>query len=260
MAEQPHPARDRKSLREIAHEWDEAAADRVEQIASGDDLSYHSVLVPAVDRLRRRLSHRKVLDAGCGTGYLTHHLALSSQETIGVDISGVSIDLARTRYARSNVVFVHDSVEGFSRSGEGAFTLVVANMVLMTAPNLWAFVRGVARLMRPGGSFIFTIPHPWFWPSYWRYDAEPWFSYSERIPVEAPFKISLLDTDHLTTHFHRPLSAYVEALRDAGLVIVDLDEPLPSKAAQAKYPEKWTFPRFLIARAVKRALRPGDGE
>ena len=39
-------------------------------------------------------------------------------------------------------------------------------MTLMNVPRLIGFVRVVAHLLRPSSAFVFTITHPWFWPTY----------------------------------------------------------------------------------------------
>ena len=46
-----------------------------------------------------------VLDAGCGVGYGTAHLAEEARHVLGVDRSEEAIDYARGRYARANVEF-----------------------------------------------------------------------------------------------------------------------------------------------------------
>jgi predicted TPR repeat methyltransferase len=239
-------------LADIKREWDDAAIFRAEQIDTRKDLSFHLVLLPAIDRLRQSCNHHVVLDAGCGTGYLTQHVAASAGSVIGLDVSGVSVAIARERHSAPNITYVEAGIESFAAgSRDGEFTLVTANMVLMTAPDLGGFIQAVARLLAPGGCFVFTITHPWFWPEYWKYSREPWFRYDQEIAVEAPFRISLEQTETTTTHFHRPLDMYANALGNAGFSVLDLDEPTPSKQEQTRYPDDWSFPRFLAVRAAK---------
>jgi hypothetical protein len=124
--------------------------------------------------------------------------------------------------------------------------------VLMTTSRLSVTTRALSALLKPGGHLVFSITHPWFWPTYWGYDRAPWFSYDRETPIEAPFRISLAQRGMPpTTHIHRSLQAYTTALCEARLVIEKILEPFPGPAARRKYPHPWTTPRFLVARCRK---------
>ena len=55
----------------------------------------------------------------------------------------------------------------------------------------------------------------------------------------------------MTTHVHRPMSAYLAALRRAGFAVDEMREPLPDRANAARFPEPWRYPRFLALRCVR---------
>jgi hypothetical protein len=55
----------------------------------------------------------------------------------------------------------------------------------------------------------------------------------------------------ITTHIHRPLEMYVKATERAGFKVVELREPMPSPIIEARYPEAWKFPRFLLVSCIK---------
>lgn len=124
-------------------------------------------------------------------------------------------------HALSNVIFVNGAIEELTPNAEaGVFTLAVANMSLMAMLHLDAALAALSRLLRPNGHLAFTITHPCFWPQYWNYSKE-WFRYGEENVIEAPFHISLDQSDRwTTTHIHRPLEQYVSALEKAGFGIV----------------------------------------
>jgi SAM-dependent methyltransferase len=192
-------------LRDLTREWDAVADLREEQIVSRTDLSFHLVLVPELERLARDANWSRVLDAGCGTGVLTSRLARRAKEVVGVDMSRASIEIANARHAASNITYVRSTLERYVAGlDHPTFTLAVCNMTLMTVPKLTMFAAAIARSLRPGGTFLFTVTHPWFWPAYWGYDKAPWFDYNRELAIEAPFRISLQDSPLMTTHFHRP--------------------------------------------------------
>lgn len=240
----------RKRLSEIRDEWDRAAPKRAAQIDGKQDLSFHRILLPSIDRLAAHCNWEAVLDAGCGTGFLAQRLAERASEVLAVDVSKKSIVIARTTHAAPNLRYEATSIERLAARVPPRFTLVVANMTLMTVPNLRSFVGGVARLLRPGGHLIFTITHPWFWPLYWRYAEEEWFDYTRELAIEAPLQISLEKQGPITTHYHRPIEMYVAEFSRAKLLVDVLEEPFPEPRDAASYPEAWSFPRFLAGRCL----------
>lgn len=244
-----------KSLVDLAGEWDKIAPTRRQQIAGGKDLSFKYVLLPAIRELLAGRDLQRVVDLGCGIGELTRELAGVSGQVVGVDASPRSIAIAPETGAAANLSFHTCDVTDFAgRWTNLPFTAAVANMSLMACLDLDAFVQAAADLLAPQGCFIATITHPWFWPYYWGYAAADWFSYNREIVLEAPFRISAEVTDCVTTHVHRPLSAYLDAMAKAGFVVDRILEPYPAESVQAKYPERWEFPRFLAFRGIKTAV------
>jgi SAM-dependent methyltransferase len=252
----PHPV-DQKTDADLRREWDAIAEDRLRQIQDHLDLSYHAVLVPTVIRLVGDLHGADVLDAGCGSGSLTKRLAADARRVVAVDLSERQVSLATSHNGGSNITYIASSLQDFARANlSSKFTLLVANMTLMDVLDLTGFLAAASRLLRVGGLMVFTITHPWFWPLYWDYFSEPWFRYDREVIIEAPFRISL-DGQSLgsTTHVHRPLGHYQRALRDAGLQLDTLTEPMPSRTVEAQYPRPWAFPRYLAAACTRVEIR-----
>jgi SAM-dependent methyltransferase len=245
----------KKSLRALAAEWDAIAEARLDQIASGSDLSMTQVLLPSLKQLIPRTKGLDVIDVGCGTGYVTQELAKLARSIVGVDMSRRSIEVARSHYGRrSNIEFVAATVQNYAaRAGGRKFSLAVANMTFMATVNLRSLLAAVRQLLAADGTLVFTITHPWFWADYWHYSSAPWFHYSEELAIEAPFKISLAETLPRTTHVHRPLAMYVAELAAAGFAIDAILEPMPSTRLARAYPFAWKYPRFLAMRCLVRS-------
>jgi SAM-dependent methyltransferase len=230
----------------IAAEWDALAPIRLRQITSGADISYRHVLVPSILRLALNEAPATALDAGCGIGYLTDELAKHIGKVIGVDPSIESIAIARA-YHSDRAVYYTETLESYSKQHAHSADLVVANMVLMDVLDLDGFIEAVRRVMRPEGALVFSTTHPCFWPSYYGYADEPWYRYDQEVIVESPFRITTQpECPLLSTHVHRPLSAYVQALRRSLFSIEVLSEPMPSADIEARYPAPWRYPRYLV--------------
>lgn len=242
----------------LAKEWDKLADDRDAMISEGRDLSYHHILLPALHGLSASTLEKakRALDVGCGTGKLAAELAERHPhcDVVAIDPSSRSIEIARSkRDAFEDVTFHCASIEEYSATlKEPSFDLVMANMLFQNVASMPDALKGCVEVMKPGGALVFAVAHPCFWPRYWNYEKEPWFRYDREIWVEAPFRTSLSPHETLTTtHTHRPLSAYLTAFSQAGLVLDELVEPYPDEGIEGEYPIAWEFPRFLLGRCRK---------
>ncbi|WP_405646217.1 class I SAM-dependent methyltransferase [Streptomyces sp. NBC_00019] len=242
----------------LAEEWDKLAADRDALISEGRDLSYHHILLPALHGLSASTLEKagRILDVGCGTGKLAAELAerYPRCEVVAIDPSPRSIDIACSKGdSFEDVTFHCASIEDYSASMESpSFDLVIANMLFQNVASMPDALKGCVEVMKPGGTLVFAVAHPCFWPRYWKYENEPWFRYDQEIWIEAPFRTSLSPHETLTTtHTHRPLSSYLTTFSQAGLCLEELVEPYPDEGIEGEYPIAWEFPRFLLGRYRK---------
>ena len=104
------------------------------------------------------VKNMKVLDLGCGTGYLSALLADSvglEGEVVAVDPDKARLTLAKKQYSRPNLVFTEASGTTFP---EGQYDLVFANYVLHWVDNKVALLNRVYENLKPGGRFAFIVP------------------------------------------------------------------------------------------------------
>ena len=201
---------DREAWDPKAEEWEGRIGD------DGDDnRRYQSD--PVLWRLAGEVRGLRVLDHGCGTGYLTLKLAARGAKVIGIDVSPKMIEVARRRASAKGVKldFRVDTSATLASIPSGTIDLVVSNYVLMDGEDLDGSVRSLARVLAPGGRAVLIFSHPCF-------EAGLPGEYFDELTYEeawGPFKTKFV------VH-HRPLSRYVSAFLAAGLGIEALEEPV----------------------------------
>ena len=242
------------TLKKIANEWDRNAILRCRQLHSGTDISHDRVLVPTILRLAGNLQRRYVLDVGCGCGCLSSAASARGGRVLAIDISAKMIAEAEKEFgSTANLQFKTLSVENLARSHKCRFDMCLANMSIITMPDLDRALSSISTVLRPAGRLVFSIAHPCFWNLYRKDEPLGTFDYWSCHPVSAPFRISL-DQRPLpsrTTYLHRPITEYVRSLRDAGFGIESIVEPRAPRAAPSDYRKKFTLPRFMVLSVLK---------
>lgn len=180
---------------------------------------------PLLEDVLGDVAGQRVLSLACGQGHDARLLARLGAVVTGVDISERMLEEARRQEEAEphGISYVHGNAHDLSALVDGAFDGVVCHMALMDIPDLAGTIRSVARVLRAGGWFVFTIVHPCFRGHVEIIDdylAD--HRYAKRVLVE-----------WLPAHaYHRPLAAYVNELAAAGfrpVRMIETDVNVPSE-------------------------------
>jgi SAM-dependent methyltransferase len=207
--------------------WNRVADDWCKQV--GDDGDRNRILNsdPVLWDFAGDISGLAVLDAGCGTGYLTRKLSERGACVIGVDFSEKMIEIARAKAPQLD--FRVDSCSALSSVQDGSVDLVISDYVLMDTPDLDETVHAFYRVLNGTGIAIIVFSHPCF-PADFASDTPDGKGVQCRweFPYFSQRKIVAPPWGHFTSDFiwyHRPLSDYWKAFRTAGFDVLEIEEP-----------------------------------
>jgi SAM-dependent methyltransferase len=230
--------------------WEQAAPDWITWARTPGHDSYWKfhrealfALLPAAGEL--------TLDIGCGEGRVARDLAGLGHRVIGFDGSFAMARAAAAHPGSDSPVVQADAALLPVR--DGVADLAVAFMSLQDVTDFQAAIDEIARVLMPGGVLVMAIVHPINSVGHFDGDGDdpaPSFvitdAYYEPNPIE-----DRCERRGLTMTFHsehRPLSAYTEALYNAGFLIERMLEPTDNEPGN-----KWQrIPMFLHIRAIKR--------
>ncbi|MEU6265166.1 class I SAM-dependent methyltransferase [Saccharopolyspora shandongensis] len=169
---------------------------------------------------------KRVLEVGCGAASCSRWLADQGAHPVGLDISAGMLRHAVAGGERSGtaVPLVQASADCLPFA-DGSFDLACSAFGgVPFVADVGAVFREVARVLRPGGRWVFAVTHPmrWIFPD----DPGPTgltatHSYFDRTPY-----LEVDDAGRATyVEHHRTLGDFVRELAGAGLHLVDLIEP-----------------------------------
>ncbi|MGH2416733.1 MAG: class I SAM-dependent methyltransferase [Candidatus Limnocylindria bacterium] len=230
--------------------------------------AYHRQLaIPAMLDLLQPQPGEHILDVGGGQGVLAPYLVEAGARVTVVDASPKLIAAAKRRHARlrDTRFLVGDARRLSAVSGlePGACDAAVFLLSIQDMDSLDDVVRGVDRALADRSRVVLLMTHPAFRQprhSGWGYDEGRKLTY-RRIDgylgqMAVPMKS--LGGGLPTRSFHRPISAYVNALAEAGfhtdamLEIPDLPpDRRPGRAARGDARANEEIPIFLGLRAIR---------
>ncbi|GEM_PF-313619 len=232
--------------------------------------SYNNLIErPCVLDLLGDVRGRRVLDLCCGEGFYSRACAERGAEVTGIDVSEKQIELARLRTSAESlsIEFVVGNVgEVLASLDSGTFEGCVCGMGLDCVVDLDAVFREVARVLVPGGWFIFSNIHPVMNFGVWhRCDdgrlGRVVFDYFVKRAVRVPW-VTLRrkwGVEFAPPYITHTLEDKTEALYRAGFLVERLREPRPDPEAAERsrkdYEQLVTGPHFVVVRAIKRKSR-----
>jgi len=235
--------------------WETHAGWWQEGFTDGADPEYEEQILPLV--AEHLSGARRVLDVGTGEGQLARLLSGQGSAVVAVDPTWAQVAEAQDRAGGPTFAQCGAADLPFV---DGSFDAVIACLVFEHIADVDQAIREVARVLEPGGRFLFLLNHPLL-----QTPNSGWIDDQFLDPPEQYWRIGdyLIEDETIEEvqkgvfipFIHRPLSRYVNALADNGLLIQRMLEPAPPPGFLARataYQAASTIPRLLGLLTIRR--------
>jgi SAM-dependent methyltransferase len=193
----------------------------------------------------------RLLEVACGQGRVARELARRGATLTGLDISAALLAQARGYEAAEplGIRYLHADVTAPGALQGQVFDGVVCNYGLTDIDDLDGLLANVARWLRPGGAFVFSLLHPCF-PG-WDSDAPSSWPPGQGYYREGWWLASNTGYRGRVGSSHRMISTYLNSLTGHGLALDRAVEPPPSADMERRRPPGAApVPFYFVARAV----------
>ncbi|MBP1988253.1 class I SAM-dependent methyltransferase [Halolamina salifodinae] len=198
----------------------------------GDSHYQRHYVWPAAASMLPEVDGLDVLDAGCGVGSYTEWFHDNGAAVVAVDASEDALASARERCPEDVTFYQQNLTEPFEFADSDSFDLVFSNLVLDHIEDWCPVFETFARVLRPGGTVVFTTIHPFRRYLNHRDDLANYYE-TEGYVVEWG------STDVEIESYYRPIGEVVNAVADAGFRIDEFREARPQESYEDHQPERY---------------------
>ena len=263
-ARKHRPSSSRGAQPRLPTDWDSVSRWYDDLVGDSGNEYHRQVVLPGALRLLSLRPGQRAIDIACGQGVLCRRLHEAGIRVVGVDASEQLIDAARKRSDGSISYYVGDA-RNLSFLTDGTFDAAACVLAIQNIHPIAPVFAGVHRLLRPRGQLVIVMMHPAFrgaGETSWGWDDKNHAQYRRVDRYLTPRKTPIVthpgsDPHHYTWSFHKPIEAYVGALRKGGM-LVDAIEEWPSHKTSTSGPRavaenlsRKEIPMFMAIRAVK---------
>jgi ubiquinone/menaquinone biosynthesis C-methylase UbiE len=215
---------------------------------------WNDAVLTAVLRLLPDFCGGSVLDLATGTGHAARALAARGARVTGIDLNETMLEIARRHEQEQplGITYLGGDARSPDAFADDRFDGVMASLCLGDIDDLGAVLGASRRVLRRGGWFAWSIPHPCFTPP------------SAVVTQTEDGRPAKLVTGYFDEGFrradrpsavrrvgahHRTLTTYLNAIAGSGLVLDRFAEPRVE--ADERRPTYAELPAFIVGVATK---------
>lgn len=199
----------------LVRSWSRNAKAWTRTVREGGIESRRLVTDAAIVRTVLERRPERVLDLGCGEGWLGRALAEHGIGVVGTDVSPELVDAARRAGGGEFHAVSYDALAADPSLARGEYDAVVCNFSLLDEDPV-PLLDSLRHVLRTGGALVIQTVHPWTvagegpYEDGWR--TESFVGFGEGFAAPMPW-------------YFRTLASWTAVLASAGYALADLREP-----------------------------------
>jgi len=229
-------------------EWQKNAEFWIKIIRKGLDPYRLKVTNKAILELLKGDKQLRILDAGCGEGYLARTLAKLGHKVWAIDFCPGLIKAAE-RLEKKELLGVKYFLEDFRKTHflNSSFDVVFSHQTINEVGNPKKALREFYRILKKRGRVILLFLHPCF-------EVDPKF-YFHNLKIKKPYYlVSGIKSPSSYFYLHLPLSKWIKLLNETEFLIKSIAEPRPPLTLIQRdrwWKENFKKPLFILIEAIK---------
>ncbi|MDV5167405.1 class I SAM-dependent methyltransferase [Photobacterium rosenbergii] len=231
----------------FASEYDEVIQDNI----------YNAHLErPTLQAMLPALNGLDVLDLGCGSGvYAKYLLEHDAKHVTCIDYSEEMVQLVTSKAQNAEltdkvIAYAQDLSKGLPKEKDASADLVISPLMVHYLEDLNPLFSDVNRVLRAGGSFVFSTHHPFA-----DFECTQSGNYFERELVQEEW--NTVGKPVQVSFYRRSLTEIMNALTQNGLVITQLSEGEVSEKVKEMDSGRYEYlsknPNFIFIKCQKLA-------
>jgi 2-polyprenyl-3-methyl-5-hydroxy-6-metoxy-1,4-benzoquinol methylase len=236
-------------------EWEKNADFWIKIIRENLDPFRLVVTNKAILELLRKEKKLKILDAGCGEGYLCRSLAKLGHRVFGIDFCPKLIEAAKN-LERKRPLGIKYFIGDFRKTDfpSSFFDAILSHQTINEIPDPEKAFKEFSRILKRGGKLVCLFLHPCF-------EIQPQknislaATYFQKTKIKKEYYlVSGIKSPSPYFYLHLPLSEWIEILTKNGFIINEIKEPHPPLKILKKdkwWKENFKKPLFILIKAVK---------
>ena len=204
---------------------------------------------PATLSLLPDVNGKRILDAGCGPGVYSEWLVTHGGIVVALDANEKMVALARQRLGEKVQVLQANLEAPLDFLADASFDTIVCPLVMDYIKEWEPTLKEFHRILRIQGCLVFSMEHPYMkyathhlMSNYFKVERVEYVWRGFGKPVNVP-------------SYRRPLSGVINPLLQAGFILDQILEPLPTQEFYERDPEEYEelmrSPGFMCVRAIK---------
>ena len=147
--------------KEIISSWENNAEEWV-RVIENEEIDSRRFTNKAIEKILDEALEKKILDVGCGEGWLTRRLTKMGKKAVGIDAVEALLINARSKGKESFYRISYQDIIDGHQVPEAPYDIAVFNFCLYQKDGLCELLQNCKKSLRENGSIIIQTLHPYF--------------------------------------------------------------------------------------------------